>query len=129
MAHGLPGSPGWAARALFRPLRCAGPAGWVGGRATESEPVAAARARCAAALREPARPAPTALPACGEVGEPRAERVGERRDRVDPARVLRERERARPASVVREAHRRPAPRALVGATVEQERHEHVVALL
>ncbi len=81
------------------------------------------------ALRQLAGHVLAGLHALGEIGLPGAERIGERLDRVDPPRIVRQRERARPAVIVHEPHRRLAPRALVGATVEEERHQYLVALL
>ena len=42
IAHGLPTSSGPATSVLSRPLRCATPTGWIGGRYTTSKPAAAA---------------------------------------------------------------------------------------
>ena len=64
-----------------------------------------------------------------EVGQPGAERVGQRLDGVEVARVVLEDERARPAIVVDEPHRRLAPGRLVDAAVLQERDERLVAFL
>ena len=64
-----------------------------------------------------------------EVRQPRAEGLGERLEREDPARVGVEREGARPAVVVDVPHRRLAPLALVDPPVLQKRDEHVVAFL
>jgi len=41
IAHGLPTSPGPAAGVLFLPLRFSRPIGWMGGRYTTSNPIAA----------------------------------------------------------------------------------------
>src|SRR5438477_297267 len=105
MAQGLPGSPGWAVSALLRPLRWARPTGWIGGRYTTSNPIAAARSSCASAsLNVPCRPSPPL-----ERGKNSYQAA----------------KRARSRSAIT-SNSRPAR---VAATVEEERHQHVVALL
>ncbi len=79
------------------------------------------------ALRELTRDVLAGVAALAEVREPRAERVGQRLDREEPARVGVEREGARPAVVVHVPHRRLAPRALAGTPVLERGDEDVVA--
>jgi len=63
-----------------------------------------------------------------EVGEPRAERLRERLDRVAIASDRRQRERARPAVVVHVVHRALAPRAVAVAAIAQVSDQRVVAV-
>src|SRR6266542_4161983 len=159
IAHGLPGSPGAATSELLRPLRCARPIDVArhqraelrlagqrhglhrGDGMLDTVGVPGERAAIVAgrplrggpdqgdALAERAREVLATLVALLEVGEPRAEGLRQRLDRVVvPAQRL-EREGARPAVVVDVAHRRLAPRALAGSPVLQIGDEHVVAVL